>query len=146
MTRIAVFGAGAIGCWVGGRLAAGGADVTLIGRPRVIDELASGLVASPTSTAGVTHGAADARDRRRARRADADVVLVTVKSAQTAEAGRALARRCGARSSSACRTACATPTCCAPPCPAARVLAGHGAVQRRAASRPGTTTAARAAS
>ena len=41
--KIAVFGAGAIGCWVGGRLAAGGADVTLIGRPRVIDELADGL-------------------------------------------------------------------------------------------------------
>ncbi len=33
---IAVFGAGAIGCWVGGRLAAGGARTTLIGRARVL--------------------------------------------------------------------------------------------------------------
>ena len=44
--KVAVFGAGSIGCWVGGRLASGGADVTLVGRARVIDELASGLTVS----------------------------------------------------------------------------------------------------
>lgn len=43
MATIAIFGAGAIGCWVGGRLAAGGAKVTLIGRSRVMDEVRSGL-------------------------------------------------------------------------------------------------------
>ena len=32
----AVFGAGAVGCWFGGMLAAGGAEVTLIGRARVM--------------------------------------------------------------------------------------------------------------
>ena len=34
-----ILGAGAIGCYVGGRLAAGGRRVTLVGRPRVIDNL-----------------------------------------------------------------------------------------------------------
>lgn len=37
---IAIFGAGSVGCYIGGRLAAGGARVTLIGRPRLRDELA----------------------------------------------------------------------------------------------------------
>ncbi|WP_068304177.1 2-dehydropantoate 2-reductase [Pararhodobacter sp. CCB-MM2] len=41
--RIAIFGAGAIGCYVGGRLAHAGADVVLIGRPRMGDALAQGL-------------------------------------------------------------------------------------------------------
>lgn len=87
---IAIFGAGAIGCWVGGRLAAGGADVTLIGRARVMDELAGGLQVtelgglhdarvSPTVTTEPTAAAA------------AELVLVTVKSHQTAEAGAELA-------------------------------------------------------
>lgn len=34
-----VLGAGAIGCYVGGRLAAGGRQVTLVGRPRVVEEI-----------------------------------------------------------------------------------------------------------
>ncbi|HEU0033701.1 MAG TPA: 2-dehydropantoate 2-reductase [Kofleriaceae bacterium] len=87
---IAIFGAGAIGCWVGGRLAAGGADVTLIGRPRVLDELHDGI--RVTELGGREHRAkprlaTDARDAR-----GADLVLVTVKSAQTAAAGAELAR------------------------------------------------------
>ncbi len=89
--RIAVFGAGAIGCWVGGRLAAHATThVTLIGRARVMAELADGVTTSeldgPTRTvivAATTEPAAAAR---------ADVTLVTVKSAQTAEAGAQLAR------------------------------------------------------
>ena len=87
---IAVFGAGAIGCWVGGRLAAGGAAVTLIGRARVMDELAAGLVVSeldgPTRTVTVT------ATTEPAAAASAAITLLTVKSAQTAEAGAALAR------------------------------------------------------
>ena len=86
MPRIAVFGAGAIGCWVGGMLAAGGADVTLIGRARVLDELAGGLRVSDL----------DGGDRRVTVRiasavGDADLVLVTVKSAATRDAATALA-------------------------------------------------------
>ena len=86
---IAVFGAGAIGCWVGGRLAAGGADVTLIGRSRVMDELAGGLTTTeldgPPRTVRVTATTDPAAA------ATASLVLVTVKSAQTAEAGATLA-------------------------------------------------------
>ena len=35
--RIAVMGAGAVGCYYGGMLARAGEDVTLIGRPRHVD-------------------------------------------------------------------------------------------------------------
>jgi 2-dehydropantoate 2-reductase len=120
---IAVFGAGAIGCWVGGRLAAGGARVTLIGRTRLLGELASGLrttdldggEASAAVSAGervsTVAGAPGAADSAKSNGASAgagaraavsvatepeaargaELVLVTVKSAQTAEAGTALA-------------------------------------------------------
>src|SRR5215467_1454987 len=90
MPRIAVFGAGAIGCWVGGRLAAGGANVTLIGRPRVLDELRGGLTVTELGDKSWTVTPALATDAMAAR--DADVVLVTVKSAQTGDAGEALAK------------------------------------------------------
>ena len=113
---IAIFGAGAIGCWVGGRLAAGGARVTLIGRPRVLDELVlDGLTVSeldgPTRAlralrtdgdidgdiGGDTGGDTGGREPRvrvtldPAAAGSADLVLVTVKSAQTAQAGAELA-------------------------------------------------------
>jgi len=90
--KIAVFGAGAIGCWVGGRLAAGGADVTLIGRPRVIDELRDGLTVTELAKSGDktwTAKPALATDVTAAR--DAELVLVTVKSAATGTAGKELA-------------------------------------------------------
>lgn len=42
-----VLGAGAIGCYIGGRLAAGGRRVTLVGRPRIVEALsATGLTVS----------------------------------------------------------------------------------------------------
>ncbi len=88
MPRMAVFGAGAIGCWVGGRLSAGGADVTLIGRARVIDELAGGLRTSDPT--GDTREAHPALATEAAAAATAELVLVTVKSAATAEAAREL--------------------------------------------------------
>jgi 2-dehydropantoate 2-reductase len=87
---IAVFGAGAIGCWVGGKLAAAGAEVTLIGRPRVMTELAGGLRVTDLDGGDVTCTPRLATDPAAA--STADLVLVTVKSAQTAEAGAALAR------------------------------------------------------
>ncbi|MEP6865470.1 MAG: 2-dehydropantoate 2-reductase [Deltaproteobacteria bacterium] len=87
--RVAVLGAGAIGCWVGGRLAAGGVDVTLIGRPRVIDELRDGLTVTELGDKSWTSKPALATEPSTAR--DADVVLVTVKSAATAAAGAELA-------------------------------------------------------
>lgn len=89
MTRIAVFGAGAIGCWVGGRLSAGGADVTLIGRPRVLDELSGGVRTSELH--GRTRDATPRLAQDPSSAASADLVLVTVKSAATAEAAQQLA-------------------------------------------------------
>ncbi|GLW56017.1 2-dehydropantoate 2-reductase [Kitasatospora phosalacinea] len=86
--RIAVFGAGSIGCRLGGALAAR-ADVTLIGRPAAMAEL---------DRAGLTlTGPGDRRLHARPRTAvdaaaaaGADYVLVTVKSADTAAAARLL--------------------------------------------------------
>jgi 2-dehydropantoate 2-reductase len=89
MTRIGVFGAGAIGCWIGGRLSAGGADVTLVGRPRVMAELEGGVRVSEL------HGGTREAHPRIATipdvLRDAELVLVTVKSAATGDAGRELA-------------------------------------------------------
>ena len=87
--EVAIFGAGAIGCWVGGRLAAGGANVTLIGRPRVLDELAGGLTVSDLDGDRFTVKVTTTTEAAAAVRAQ--VVLVTVKSAQTEDAGKALA-------------------------------------------------------
>lgn len=87
---IAVFGAGAIGCWVGGRLAAGGAAVTLIGRARVMDEVRGGL--RVTQHEGPEASVRVAATTEAAAAASAALVVVTVKSAHTHEAGTQLAR------------------------------------------------------
>lgn len=86
---LVVFGAGAIGCWVGGRLASGGARVSLIGRARVLDELAAGLQVSDLGGASRMVHCATTTDPARAARSD--LVLVAVKSAQTAAVGAELA-------------------------------------------------------
>ncbi|MGH8442410.1 MAG: 2-dehydropantoate 2-reductase [Nevskiaceae bacterium] len=90
---ICVFGAGSIGCYVGGRLAAAGGAVTFVGRPRLAAEIrAHGLHltdwrgADQRVPVGQVRFETDAAAAR-----DADLVLVTVKSAGTAEAGRELA-------------------------------------------------------
>ncbi|MER0245295.1 2-dehydropantoate 2-reductase [Streptomyces sp. HSW2009] len=94
--RIAVMGAGSIGCHLGGSLA-GVADVTLIGRVAAMDTLrARGLALSGggrprlrVDTDGGPLGVRLATGAEGA--ADADYVLVTVKSANTGEAARELA-------------------------------------------------------
>jgi 2-dehydropantoate 2-reductase len=94
MINICVFGAGSIGCYVGGRLAATGAAVTFVGRERIGKELAAhGLHLTD-------YRGADLRVKPGALRfassaaaaADADLVLVTVKSAGTGDAGGELAK------------------------------------------------------
>ncbi|WP_386067653.1 2-dehydropantoate 2-reductase [Tahibacter sp. UC22_41] len=94
MARIAVMGAGSIGCYVGGRLAAAGADVVFIGRERLGRELAAqGLTLSDYR--GYRHRLAPPDiDYATAAQpaADAALVLVTVKSAATANAAQELAR------------------------------------------------------
>ncbi|MBW1600049.1 2-dehydropantoate 2-reductase [Streptomyces sp. JJ38] len=91
--RIAVFGAGSIGCHLGGHLAPH-AEVTLIGRPSVLDALGDGLTLSGGGRPPVRVPAdALALSTRPDAVAEADCVLVTVKSAATASAGRELAGR-----------------------------------------------------
>ncbi|HEY1957710.1 MAG TPA: 2-dehydropantoate 2-reductase [Polyangiaceae bacterium] len=89
--RVGIFGAGAIGCYLGGRLASSGASVAIVGRPRIRDEIA-------------THGLTTIDLEGRSLRAEVvvetdpsalagcDVVLVCVKSAQTEEAAETLAK------------------------------------------------------
>ena len=91
--NICIYGAGSIGCYVGGRLQVAGAAVRFVGRPRLAAELDKhGLHLTDF------HGADQRVDRGRLRfsttptaASDADLVLVTVKSAGTADAGRELA-------------------------------------------------------
>ncbi len=91
--RIGIYGAGSIGCYVGGRLAATGSPVTFVGRERLAREIrAHGLTLTDYEGAAL----AVAPDAVRFATtpdaiADAALVLVTVKSAATDEAGRELA-------------------------------------------------------
>lgn len=91
---IGVAGAGSIGCFVGGMLAAAGCRVALLARPRVIGEIERN---------GLRLTGFDGLDRKVAADqltlsenpsilGDAAVVLVTVKSADTAEIGEIIAR------------------------------------------------------
>lgn len=89
---IAVYGAGGIGCYVGGRLAAGGANVVFIGRQRLADELAEhGLRLTDYLGADLVVPAVRYETTPEAA-AEADLVLVTVKSAGTATAADELAK------------------------------------------------------
>jgi 2-dehydropantoate 2-reductase len=91
---IGVAGAGSIGCFVGGMLAAGGRHVALLARPRVIAEIeARGLRA--TSFEGLDR-TIDAKALTLSDDpsifGDAGVVLVTVKSADTADMADIIAK------------------------------------------------------
>ena len=89
---ILVFGAGTIGCYIGGRLAAGRARVTLVGRPSIAAEVAEfGLRLTDLHGGGMTARPAQVRVDTSAVHADrADLVLVTVKQADTRTAGETL--------------------------------------------------------
>jgi 2-dehydropantoate 2-reductase len=91
---IGVAGAGSIGCFVGGMLAAGGRRVALLARPRVIQEIEAGGLRL-TSFEGLDRNIASnqltlSEDPKVF--ADAAVVLVTVKSTDTPEIAEAIAR------------------------------------------------------
>jgi 2-dehydropantoate 2-reductase len=91
---IVIAGAGSIGCYVGGMLAAAGRRVALLARARVIAEIESnGLVV--TSCEGferrIAPGQLSMSDDPRLL-AGAGTVLVTVKSADTAEVAEAIAQ------------------------------------------------------
>ena len=91
---IGIAGAGSIGCFVGGMLAAGGRRVALLARPRVISEIeANGL--RVTSFDGVEHKLAASQIALSENPdvfADVGAVLVTVKSADTAAMADVIAR------------------------------------------------------
>jgi 2-dehydropantoate 2-reductase len=91
---IGIAGAGSIGCFVGGMLAAGGKRVTLLARPRVIAEIEkSGL--RLTSFDGIDQTLAPdklALSENPNAFADAAVVLVTVKSADTSGMAEIIAK------------------------------------------------------
>jgi 2-dehydropantoate 2-reductase len=91
---IGIAGAGSIGCFVGGMLAAGGRRIALLARPRVIGEIeANGL--RPTSFEGfdqVIDASRFALSENPSILGDAAVVLVTVKSADTPAMADVIAR------------------------------------------------------
>jgi len=88
---ICIVGAGSIGCYVGGRLAATGADVVLVGRQRIADELREhGLRLTDYQGADLSVETPQVSTDVAAA-AGADLVLVTVKSAATAEVADQLA-------------------------------------------------------
>lgn len=89
--RIGIFGAGAIGAYLGIRLSAAGVPVTLIGRPELVDawpklkalDLA-GESYRPSKSLKISTDPADL--------ADCEACLVTVKSGDTSTAADAIAR------------------------------------------------------
>jgi 2-dehydropantoate 2-reductase len=89
--RIAVLGAGSVGCFIGGAWRAAGLPVTFIGRPRIAQEIAKhGLTVSDYS--GWQAHVADCDYRTDpAALAEANTILLCVKSGATAEAAREIA-------------------------------------------------------
>ncbi len=91
---ICVAGAGSIGCFVGGMLRAGGKQVSLLARQRVIDEIkANGL--KVTSFEGIEHRLSSAEIKLSADPSifsDAAIILVTVKSDDTPEVADLIAK------------------------------------------------------
>lgn len=88
MTKFAILGAGSIGCWIGGHLAKGGADVVLIGRDRyAADIIQNGLTLTHYERPDVhlpniefTTGSAAL--------VEADIIAVCTKSQDTEMAAR----------------------------------------------------------
>lgn len=91
---VAIAGAGSVGCFIGGMLRAGGHGVTLLARPRVIDDIERhGL--RITSYEGLDHRLNSAEitlSPDPACLAGADIVLVTVKSDDTAAMAHLIAQ------------------------------------------------------
>ena len=91
--KIVVAGAGSIGCYVGGQLAAAGRDVVFLARPRIADEVAAhGLTVSDRDGGRSQLAASDvAMSVDPGVLASADVILVAVKSGATREMARTIA-------------------------------------------------------
>ncbi|HXG82212.1 MAG TPA: 2-dehydropantoate 2-reductase [Sphingomicrobium sp.] len=93
LTRIAILGAGSIGCFVGGCWQASGLDVTFIGRPSFEREIADhGLTLSDYSgwQAKIPPDRVDYRIEPNVL-ADAEIIALCVKSGATADAAKDIA-------------------------------------------------------
>ena len=89
--RIAVLGAGSVGCFIGGAWAAAGLPVSFIGRPRIAHDIRDhGLTLTDYAGWRAELGNVDYACVPAAL-GDADIVLVCVKSGATAEAVREIA-------------------------------------------------------
>ena len=129
---IVVAGAGSIGCFVGGLLAGADRRVSLLARPRVITEIERFGLTLTSLEGSSWHMAFQQLKLSEDSNvlAEASVVLVTVKSADTAEIADAIAlsaRRMP--SSSSCRTVSPTWRCLREPIAGEAGARGHGAVQ-----------------
>jgi 2-dehydropantoate 2-reductase len=91
---VLVMGAGAIGCYLGGRLALAGHDVHFVGRPRVLDELRMhGLtVTEPDGRSGTIRPDTLSLHEEVPSGLGIALVLLCVKSSATPKAAVALAR------------------------------------------------------
>ena len=92
--RIAVHGAGSIGCFVGGSWAAAGLPVRFVGRESVREAIAENGLTLTDSSGWRTRLAAEDIDfsTKPAALAKADIVALCVKSTATAEAAKEIAR------------------------------------------------------
>ena len=87
--KVAVMGAGAIGCFYGALLARAGASVMLVGRQQHVDALRQrGLM---LEMGGTTHNVPVDATTSASGVADADLVLFCVKSGDTEQVGREMA-------------------------------------------------------
>jgi len=86
--KIAVLGAGSVGCFIGGCWQAAGLPVTFIGRPAIAEDIRThGLTVSDFTGWQTKLANVDYRTDPTALR-DAEIILLTVKSAATAAAAR----------------------------------------------------------
>ena len=94
-SRIVVAGAGSVGCYLGGCLAAAGRDVTLLLRQRLVEVIArSGLQVTDLdgSSRSVPPSALPLATDSSTALQGADLILVTVKCGATAEMGKLIAQ------------------------------------------------------
>ena len=91
--RVAIFGAGAVGCFIGGAWQSAGVPVTFIGRPRMSQEIdRHGLTLTDYSGWRVELAAGDVDYRCGPEALDeADIIALTVKSGDSAEAAAEIA-------------------------------------------------------
>ena len=92
--RIAVFGAGSVGCFIGGAWQAAGLPVTLIGRPKLSQDIdRHGLTLSDYSGWRVELAPGDVDFRCGPEALDeAEIIALTVKSGDTAQAAAEIAK------------------------------------------------------